>query len=35
MKQRLPLFSSLPGIASAGWLFALVGCHTSNDDIAA
>jgi len=34
MKQRLPLFSSLPGIVSAGWLFALLGCN-NNDDIAA
>ena len=27
--------SRLPMIVSAGGLFALLGCHTSNDDIAA
>ena len=35
MKQRWPLFSLLPRIASAGWLFTLLGCHLDNGDIAA
>ncbi len=35
MKQGPPLFPRLPTIVAAGGLFALLGCHTSNDDIAA
>jgi polygalacturonase len=35
MKQRWPSFSHLPRIASAGWLFALLGCHLDNNDVAA
>ena len=33
MKQRWPSFSRLPRIASAGWLFTLLGCHLSDDEI--
>jgi len=33
MKQRWPSFSRLPRLASAGWLFTLLGCHLSNDDV--
>jgi polygalacturonase len=35
MKQHRPFLSRLPRIAAAGGLLALLGCNTSNDDIAA
>ena len=35
MQHQRSLFPGLPRIVSAGWLLVIVGCHTSNDDIAA